>query len=72
MRHLYWNSMLSGRYDVGFALEGVNKTFSEVRKIYEKEGAPDNCRLIVGEEGHRFYKEPAWKVFTELANRYFN
>ena len=60
--------IVSGRYDVGFPLEGVNETFSEVRKIYEKEGAPDNCRLIVGNEGHRFYKEPSWKVFSEMAN----
>lgn len=36
-------------------------------KIYERAGCKDNCRLIVGEGGHRFYANLSWPVFRELS-----
>ena len=39
----------------------------DVKKIFEKALCPDNCRFVTGKEGHRFYADPAWKVFKELS-----
>lgn len=37
--------------------------FEKVKAIYEAAGAPDNCELVVGGEGHRFYAKEAWPIF---------
>ena len=41
------------------------RVYSVIEEIYKKEGAPDNCRLIVGDGGHRFYANLAWGRFRE-------
>ena len=57
-----------GMTDVGFLINGCLKAYDKIEKIYEKAGAPDNCRRVIGEHGHRFYAEPAWKAFNELVD----
>lgn len=58
--------VVCGRDDSIFPLAGVQREFSTVREIYARGGAPDRCRLIIGEGGHRFYAEPSWPVFAEM------
>ena len=58
--------IVAGEKDLGFRIEGVYKVYEVIEQIYKKEGAPDNCKLIVGPEGHRFYAELAWDPFREL------
>lgn len=58
--------VVSGREDSIFPIDGVYKTFEEIQEIYKAAGVPDNCRLVVGEGGHRFYAADAWPVFQEL------
>lgn len=58
--------IVCGRDDKIFPLHGVKETFDTVSKIYEKAGAKDNCKLIIGEGGHRFYKDPSWDVFRSF------
>ncbi len=58
--------VVAGEKDTGFSIDGVEKVFSVIRQIYEKEGVPDNCTLIVGAEGHRFYADLAWGVFRRM------
>ena len=58
--------IVCGRDDKIFPLHGVKKTFDVVSKIYAKAGAPDNCKMIIGEGGHRFYKDPSWDVFRSF------
>jgi len=50
-------------------LEWTKQAFAEVQGIYRAAGAEDNCRLVIGREGHRFYAADAWPVFEELYNR---
>jgi len=59
--------VVAGRHDNIFPIAAVEATFTLIQQIYTAAGAPDNCRLIIGEEGHRFYPEPAWPVFRELS-----
>ena len=58
--------IVSGQEDVIFPIAAVNEGFEKVKKIYAAAGAPDNCRLVVGPEGHRFYAALAWPVFEEF------
>jgi len=59
--------VVAGRQDEIFPIEGVKETFDTIQQIYEAAGASDQCRLVVGEGGHRFYADLAWPVFRELA-----
>lgn len=58
--------IVAGAEDKGFHLEGTKKVYEVIKKIYAKEGAPENCKLIIGPEGHRFYADLSWPTFREL------
>ncbi len=58
--------IVNGEQDWGFPIETAREAFEIVKKIYEKAGAPDNCRHIIGPEGHRFYANISWPVFKEF------
>jgi len=59
--------VVAGRTDPIFPLEGVHQAFATIQQIYARAAAPDKCRLVVGEGGHRFYAAQSWPVFNELA-----
>ena len=59
--------VVAGREDNIFPIEGVQKSFERIQKLYKLAGAADNCRLIIGEGGHRFYAKESWPVFRELS-----
>lgn len=58
--------VVCGKEDDIFPLHGVHKTFDIIRKLYTASGTPDNCALVVGGEGHRFYANDAWPVMKRL------
>ena len=58
--------VVAGEIDNGFLIEGTRQEYEIIEKIYERAGCKDNCRLVVGEEGHRFYADRSWPVFHEL------
>lgn len=54
--------VISGKKDPIFPIEGAQKTFSEMKKIYgDKE---ENLNHYIGKGGHRFYRG-AWDVFDK-------
>ncbi|MBQ7363062.1 MAG: acetylxylan esterase [Clostridia bacterium] len=55
--------MVCGREDKIFPLRGVMETYGIVEEIYKKAGAAENCKLVIGEGGHRFYADPSWDIF---------
>jgi len=57
--------VVTGDKDPIFRVEGVRKVYSVIEEIYQKEGAPNNCKLIVGDGEHRFFKHLAWEPFRE-------
>lgn len=59
--------VVAGKEDGIFPFHAVQETFETIKAIYAAAGAPDNCRLVAGEGGHRFYADQAWPVFHELS-----
>jgi len=59
--------VVCGSEDPIFPYHGVHKSFETIQRVYEKAGAPENCRLVVGSGGHRFYPEEAWPIFHDLS-----
>lgn len=60
--------IVAGKTDEIFPISGVRKEFKKLKRIYRTARAEKNCRLVVGEEGHRFYAEQAWKKMLPLIN----
>ena len=58
--------IVCGKDDKIFPLDKVQEGFEKVKAIYAAAGAPDNCKLVIGEEGHRFYAAQSWPLFDEL------
>lgn len=58
--------IVAGEKDPSFRIDGTKKIYEVVKQIYEKEGAPENCKLIIGPEGHKFYPALCWPTFREL------
>jgi dienelactone hydrolase len=54
--------IVAGRDDEIFPLPQVYEAYEQVKRIYIAAHAADNCRLIIGDGGHRFYAEPAWQA----------
>lgn len=59
--------VVAGQSDPIFPLEGVQQAFATIQQIYARAGAPENCRLVIGNGGHRFYAAQSWPVFNEFA-----
>ncbi|MCL2512965.1 MAG: acetylxylan esterase [Oscillospiraceae bacterium] len=60
--------VVAGKEDRIFPIDGVKKNYAAIEKMYAEAGCPDNCRLVIGEEGHRFYAADAWPVFIDMFN----
>ncbi len=58
--------IVCGKNDRIFPLDHVQAGFEKVKQIYAQAGAPDNCKLVIGEEGHRFYAAQSWPLFDEF------
>ncbi len=58
--------VVAGREDEIFPLPGVRKAFKQIKAIYKAAGAEQNLKLVIGEGGHRFYADPAWKAMLKL------
>ncbi len=57
---------VNGRDDPIFLQVGAEDAFREAARVYAAAGASENCRLVIGEGGHRFYARAAWKAFGEI------
>ena len=58
--------VVSGAEDDIFPLSGVRKVYGIIERLYGAAGASDNCALVVGKGGHRFYADDAWPVMKAL------
>lgn len=52
--------IVSGNEDPIFPIQGSIQEFERLRSIYTACDAPDHCRHVICDGGHRFYAEPAW------------
>lgn len=60
--------VVNGEKDNIFPKSGVMQAFATIKKVYAAAGVSENCALVTGEEGHRFYKEKAWNRFDEMVS----
>ncbi|MBO5649176.1 MAG: hypothetical protein J6S76_04620, partial [Clostridia bacterium] len=58
--------VVCGKEDPIFPLHGVEESFELIRMHYEAAGVPDFCGLVIGDEAHRFYADPAWEAAKKL------
>jgi len=58
--------IVNGKQDDIFPDEGVRETYALTEKLYEKAGVPENCALVTGEGGHRFYADDAWPIVHKM------
>ena len=58
--------LVHGIQDPIFPDNGVRETFALTQKMYAYAGVPDNCALVSGPEGHRFYADLSWPVFHKM------
>lgn len=57
--------IVAGKQDEIFPEHGVRKAFEEAQRLYTACGVPQNCQLIFGPEGHRFYADISWPVIKK-------
>ena len=60
-------TVLTGSQDDIFPLEGVKASYQTAEKIYAKEHASENCRLVVTPKAHYWYQPDAWAAIHEGA-----
>lgn len=58
--------VVCGKDDDIFPLHGVRKSFDVIKGLYAASDVPDNCALVIGHEGHRFYADAAWPVMKGM------
>ena len=58
--------IVAGKKDEIFPIHGVEKAYKRAKRIYRAAGAPRNIKLVVGDDGHRFYRDPSWRFSKEM------
>ncbi|MEO8765678.1 MAG: acetylxylan esterase [Ginsengibacter sp.] len=56
---------LHGVKDAIFPIDETRKAFNHLKEIYAAAGAPGNCALFEGAEGHQYYKEGSWPFISK-------
>ena len=64
--------IVNGKEDPIFPEKGVIETYEITKKLYEAAGAKDNCALVTGMGGHRFYADDAFPVFKKMEKNHKN
>ena len=60
---------VNGKEDKIFPIEGAKECFRQGERAYESFGSADRLTHVIGEEGHRFYADEAWRVVHEYIGR---
>lgn len=61
--------IVSGQEDLIFPIEATKQAFGELQNIYAAHNAADQCHLVIGDGGHRFYAEDAWPVLNKVISQ---
>ena len=60
---------ISGRTDPIFPIDQVELAYGKLREVYAVAGVEEQCRLYIGDGGHRYYKDGAWPFVREFFTR---
>ena len=58
--------VVCGEEDDIFPLHGVREVFGVIKELYGAVGASENCALVIGQGGHRFYADQAWPIMKAM------
>lgn len=58
--------MICGNVDPIFPLNGVKKSFELAKRTYLHLGKEENCTLVIGDGGHRYYPKDSWPVVNKM------
>ena len=61
--------VVCGEQDDIFPLFGVKEVYQVIESLYKAAGEPENCALVVGKGGHRFYADDAWPIMKAMLSR---
>ena len=56
----------AGQEDPIFPIDGVKDAYREIERLYKYAGAPEACRLLLGDGGHLNYADLIWDAFYEM------
>ena len=56
----------AGQLDSIFPIDGTKENYEIVEKMYSAAGVPENCALVVGENGHLNYADHIWAKLHEM------
>ncbi|MBR4756167.1 MAG: acetylxylan esterase [Bacteroidales bacterium] len=57
--------IIQGKDDGIFPIDGAREEFKKTEEIFKAAGKGE-CMLVVGDGGHRYYKDPAWKFIKKV------
>lgn len=57
---------VSGKDDPLFPIKGAQEVFEKGFSVYKDNKKEDICHLVIGNGGHRFYADDAWKIIKEI------
>ncbi|PCJ56480.1 MAG: hypothetical protein COA79_18740 [Planctomycetota bacterium] len=58
--------IVAGEKDPIFPVKATRKAFKDLKKIYQHHGVANQCHLVIGKGGHRFYEKLAWPKMVKL------
>ena len=58
--------MICGDVDPIFPLDGVRKSFELAKRAYTHLGKEENCTLVIGKGGHKYYPKDSWDVVNKM------
>ena len=56
---------IAGRDDPIFPIDQVKFAYEKLKEIYTVAGVPEQCKLYIGDGGHRYYKAGAWPFLRQ-------
>ena len=62
-------TIMNGELDSVFLYSGTQKGYETVKKVYEKEGAADNCRLVGKNMDHYWEGNIEWEAINEMTTK---
>jgi dienelactone hydrolase len=60
---------VNGDSDDLFPIKAVRRAFRDLKRIYAAADAADNCHLVTGRGGHRFFADAAWARLEKILRK---
>ena len=61
--------VVCGKDDPIFPLKGVLESIERIKTAYGIMDVEENCKLVIGGEGHRFYPDDAWPIIHSMIQK---